>query len=277
MYYSYHFRFERAMYNMTEEIKAVDQNRVIFIPVLVVGIAANAGIVFKIVKKQWNSLLPIHVYQITFFSGLFLLTLTGSLTAFFMEEDTFICSLSLFISFFARINFVVDIFLLQIDRLLAISKPLYHHAEVTATISWKIVLAAKLSTLLLVTLASLIEPNLVHYQPCHRCIFVHPVNVFLHSIPSIAAFLLTLIVSIFASTKVLNENKIGPTVNLGPNLMNRTEQQQRNLEEQNQISYEQENKAELFKILKEINSQLESTSFYNKGIKRMPSKALSSL
>ena len=50
--------------------------------------------------------------------------------------------------------------------------------------------------------------------------------------------------------------------------MNSTEQQQRNLEEQNQISSEQENKAELLKLLKEINSQLESTSFYNKGIKR---------
>ena len=102
---------------MTEEMKAVDQNRVIFIPVLVVGIAANAGIVVKIVKKQWNSLLPIHVYQINFFSGLFLLTLTGSLIAFLMEEDTFMFSLLLFISFFARINFVVDIFVLQIDRL----------------------------------------------------------------------------------------------------------------------------------------------------------------
>ena len=181
-----------------------------------------------------------------------------------MEDDTFICSLSLFISFFARINFVVDIFLLQIDRLLAISKPFYHHAEVTVSISWKIVLSAKLGTLILVTFASLIEPDLVQYQPCHCCIFVHPVNVFLHSIPSLAAFLLTLVVSIFASTKVLKENKIGPTVNLGSNLMNSTEQQQRNLEEHNQISNEQENRAELLKILKEIKSQLESSSFYNK-------------
>jgi hypothetical protein len=77
-----------------------------------------------------------------------------------------------------------------------------------------------------------------------------------------------LTVSIFALTKVLQENKVGPTVNLNPYWMNSTEQRQRNLEEHNQTSSEQENKAELFKILKEINSQLESISFYNKGMKK---------
>ena len=105
------------MYNITEELKAADRNRLIFAPVLLVGIAANAIIVFKIGKKHWNNLLPVHVYQINFFFGLFLLTLTGIGTAFFIRENSFLCSSTLFLSFFARIDFVVDLFVLQSTNL----------------------------------------------------------------------------------------------------------------------------------------------------------------
>ena len=214
------------MYNMTTT-KNADVNKKIFIPVLAVGVAANALIVFKITKKHWYNLLPIHVYQINIFSGMFLLNLSGTGTALLVAEDTFICSVALFLSFFARLNFVVDIFALQFDRLWAISKPLYHHSEVTSFLSWKIVLTAKIFTLMIVTLASVTEPGLVKYQQCHRCIFVHPVNVWLHSFPALAAFLLTLLVSIFASAKVIKLNKVSPAISLGRNTMNILKQQQK--------------------------------------------------
>jgi hypothetical protein len=69
------------MYNITETTKDTGWNTKIFIPILAVGVVANAFIVFKVTKKHWNNLLPIYVYQINLFSGLFLLTFFGTGTA----------------------------------------------------------------------------------------------------------------------------------------------------------------------------------------------------
>ena len=171
--------------------------------------------------------------------------------------------------FFARINLVVDIYALQFDRLWAISMPLYHHSEVTSSLSWKIVISAKIFTLLIVILASVTEPSLVKYQQCHRCIFVHPVNVWLHSFPALAAFLLTLAVSIFASAKVIKLNKVSPAISIGRNTTNILEQQQRNHGEIEKQKHQVDvvkpgvkvsqanwvNKAHLLEILNEIDCQ----------------------
>ena len=73
-------------YNMTEETRNGDFNRLLFTPVLVVGMTGNFFIVFKICKKHWNNLLPVHLHQISFFSDFFLLTSTGLITAWSVRE-----------------------------------------------------------------------------------------------------------------------------------------------------------------------------------------------
>ena len=189
-------------YNMTEETRAGDFNRLLFTPVLVVGMTANLFIVFKISKKHWNNLLPVHLHQISFFSDFFLLTSTGLITAWSVREETIFSVFILLCLFFARINFIVDILHFQLDRLLAIMKPYYHRSKVTITLSSKIVLATKIFTILVVTLSSIFDPGLVLHNFCYRCIFVRPSSVFLHSVPSLLCFLITSVVSIIASTKM---------------------------------------------------------------------------
>ena len=197
-------------YNMTEETRAGDFNRLLFTPVLAVGMAANLFILFKISKKHWHDLLPVHLHQICFFSDFFLLTSTGLITAWSVREETTFSVIILLCQFFASINFIVDILHFQLDRLLAITKPCYHRSKVTITLSSRIVVAAKIFTILVVTSSSILDPGLIHHNLCYRCIFVRPSSVFLHSAPSLLCLLLTLVVSILASTKVVCGRKYEP-------------------------------------------------------------------
>ena len=87
------------MFNKTEEPVLAGRIKLIFSPFIVVGIVINGFIVFKIAKKHWHNLLPVHVYQVNFFSGLFLLTFSAMMTAILVGEDSFICSSVFFINF----------------------------------------------------------------------------------------------------------------------------------------------------------------------------------
>ena len=216
------------MYNNTEYSDARKKLfiKIVFSPFLLTGALTNALIVYKMVKKHWNDLLPIYVHRINFFFGVFLVMFSGIFTTFAVGQEGFFCSLVLFIYLFALLNHIYDIFVLQFDRLVAISKPLYQHAEVTDTIAWKIVLGAKLFTLIILAITSTLEPSLVQYQPCHLCMYVHPAYVITHTVPILAALILTTIVSIYASVMIFKQNKVEPVTfrNKNKNILEYTQE-----------------------------------------------------
>ena len=216
------------MYNNTEYSDARKKLfiKIVFSPFLLTGALTNALIVYKMVKKHWNDLLPIYVHRINFFFGVFLAMFSGIFTTFAVGQEGFFCSLVLFIYLFALLNHISDIFVLQFDRLVAISRPLYHHAEVTDTIAWKIVLGAKLFTLIILAITSTLEPSLVQYQPCHLCMYVHPAYVITHTVPILAALILTIIVSIYASVMIFKQNKVEPVTfrNKNKNILEYTQE-----------------------------------------------------
>ena len=202
------------MYNITESIKSGDYNRIVFTPLLIASMAANLFILFKITKKHWNNFLPLHLHQINFFFNFFIITSGGLVTAWSVREDTPFSVFILFFMFFVQINFIAAILLLQIDRLLAIASPYFHKSDITTSLSCKVILASMIFTFLVAISATMLDPGLVLHQSCYRCIFVCPSSVFLHSLPSLVSFLLTLVVSILATVKVHEQIKVEPVIML---------------------------------------------------------------
>ena len=183
------------MYNITERTKYGDYSRLVFTPLLSASTAANLFILFKIIKDNWNSFLPFHLHQINFFFNFFLIASGGLVTAWSVREETLFSVFILFFMLFVRINFIAAILLLQLDRLLAIASPYFHKSDITTTLSCKVILATMIFIFLVMISATILDPDLVHHQSCYRCIFVRPSSVFLHSLPSLFSFVLTLVVS----------------------------------------------------------------------------------
>jgi hypothetical protein len=196
--------------NMESEISPA-QTLIISLIVLFCGIS-NAAIVGRILKQNWKELRPFHVYQMNYFSGISLVSLVGLLV---LAGDKIsyrgFCP-AILLSYFFSINNIYDIVILQLDRLTAVGKPLYYRSRVHAALALKIVISAKVFTVIITSIASIIDPVFLHCPVCSRCIYVHSINVYTVAYPSLAAILLTLIVSIFVSIKANRLNSIQPLV-----------------------------------------------------------------
>ena len=173
---------------------------------------SNAAIVGRIWKKNRKDVRPLHVYQMNYFTGISFVCLVGSLV---LAGDSLsigsFCP-ALLVSYFLSINNIYDIVILQLDRLLAVSKPLYYKSRVHTGISIKTVFFSKLFPVMFTCVGSIIDPVFIHCPVCTRCIYVHSVNVYTVAYPSLAAILLTLVVSIYVSIKANKLNSIQPIV-----------------------------------------------------------------
>ena len=114
------------------------------------------------------------------FFNFFIITSGGLVTAWFVREDTVFSVFILFFMFFARINFIAAILLLQLDRLLAIACPYFRKSDITTSLSFKVILTTMIFIFLVAISATISDPGLVHHQSCYRCLFVRISSVFLH-------------------------------------------------------------------------------------------------
>ena len=187
--------------------------RVILGIILATCVVSNAAIVVRIVKANWKQFRPLNVYQINYFTGLALVTLTGMILVLSKNEDSVdkICPTLIF-SYFLNINNTFDIVILQLDRLLAVSKPLLYKTEVDATLAVTVVALSKLFSLGITIIGSIIDPVFIFCPACERCIYVHSVNVYTVAYPSLGAFILTMIVSVYVSIMANRLNSIQPMV-----------------------------------------------------------------
>ena len=189
--------------------------RVILGIILATCVVSNAAIVVRIVKANWKQFRPLNVYQINYFTGLALVTLTGMILVLSKNNDSVdkICPTLIF-SYFLNINNTFDIVILQLDRLLAVSKPLLYKTEVDATLAVTVVALSKLFSLGITIIGSIIDPVFIFCPACERCIYVHSVNVYTVAYPSLGAFILTMVVSVYVSIMANSLNSIQPMVNL---------------------------------------------------------------
>ena len=116
---------------MTEDHNTINWSGtrlIIFSLFLLLSCLANLSIIGRILGKYWKGLRPVHVYLLNYFAGLSLHTLAGVLT---MHQHLVTLTpgtlcIHLVIIFFAKVNMVYDIIIMQMDRLLAVRRPLFH-------------------------------------------------------------------------------------------------------------------------------------------------------
>ena len=182
---------------------------------------SNVAIVWRILKKNWKELRPIHVYQINYFTGLSLVSFSG-LMVILGDPLSYrgICPGTL-LSYFFSINYIYDIFILQLDRLTAVRKPFFYKNRVHAGLSVKVVVCFKVISVFITAVATFIDPVFLHCPVCNRCIYVHSINVYTVAYPSFAAIILTIGVSIYVSIKTYKLNSIQPIVSMPKSNMNK--------------------------------------------------------
>ena len=173
---------------------------------------SNVVIIFHIGKKNWKDLQPIHYHQVNYFLNIFLVSLFGLLV---LPGDKLsvrgFCPVILG-SYFLSIDNVYSIIILQIDRYIAVRFPYLYKSKVDVSVTIKTIIAAKIFSLLNVLISTIVDPVFLLCPLCSRCIYVHSVNIYTVSYPSLAAIVLTIFVSIYVSIKANALNDIQPMI-----------------------------------------------------------------
>ena len=205
--------------NMTEEeIQSPESEipgfiRIIIGIILGFCVASNSAIVVKIVKASWKQFRPLNVYQLNYFSGFIIITIIGMILVLSDNKSSVgqICPVFT-ISYFLNISNTFDIVILQLDRLMAVRKPLLYKTEVDAKMAVKVVAFSKIFSLGITIIGSINDPVFIRCPECERHIYVHSVNVYTVAYPSLAAFILTMSVSVYVSILANRFNTIQPQV-----------------------------------------------------------------
>ena len=175
---------------------------------------ANTAIVGRIFKQNRTELRPFHVYQMNYFTSISLTAFVGVLI---LGRETFsfrgFCP-GILLSYFLSISSIYDIFILQVDRLLAVRAPYFYKSRVHLAVSVKAVVAAKVFSLAITIVASIINPIFVYCPACLRCVYVQSVHIYTVSYPVLVTMLITIVVSLYFSIKTNETNSIQPQVNL---------------------------------------------------------------
>ena len=182
---------------------------------LLFSIVSQLVIVIQILKQNWQELKPINIHQVNYFAGLALINISGIhlvLSKAFDDPLDF-CPAHILSHIFLISN-KYDIIILQIDRLLAIKNPYYYKEVVHVKESVKVVLVSKLFSVFIAVISSIIDPYFLYCPSCGMCTFIQSVYVYTVSYPAIAAFILTVCVSIYVFFIMNKLNSIQPLVSL---------------------------------------------------------------
>ena len=178
-------------------------------------ISSQIFFVIKLLKMKWKDLRPIHVHQVNYFTGLACINISGIhlVVSRAFDEPSSFCPSHL-LSYLFLISNKYDIIILQLDRLLAIRKPYYYEEFVDVKVAMKVVFMSKVFSISIAVISSMIDPIFLYCPSCGMCNFVKSVYLYSVSYPAIAAFILTILVSIYVSIMVNKLNSIQPLVSL---------------------------------------------------------------
>ena len=179
---------------------------------LMICVLSNAGIVGHILKKNWNGFRSLHVHQINYFTGMALVSLAGFLV--FAGEILNLQDLcpAKVLRFCSEINIICDIFIFQVDRFLAISKPIFYRTRIHAGLSIKIVIFSKMFSFFVSFVNSMVVPEFMESSFCMCCVDMHPINVYIMACLSLAAVFFALVVSIYVSIKAYETTSPQPNL-----------------------------------------------------------------
>ena len=178
-------------------------------------ITLNLIIVWKIWKKNSPDFKPVHIYQVNYFVTLALSTLNTMIVLLSKRKEDFgkICPKEIF-RYFLSICIIYDVVILQLDRLIAVRYPYFYNEKMDVSMSLKIIAIGKFVSMSIAVIGCIIDPVFVYCPVLGRCSFVHSIYVYTVSYPILAAFILTVSVSIYVSTKVYKQISVQPVVQL---------------------------------------------------------------
>ena len=172
-------------------------------------------IAWKIWKKNSSDYKPIHIYQANYFVALSLLTLNAIVVLLFKRKEDFgdICPKEI-LKYFLNMSIIYDVVIMQLDRLVAVRYPYFYKEKMDVSMSLKIVAISKIVSVAITVIGCIIDPVFVYCPVLGRCSFVHSIFVYTVSYPVLAAFILTVSVSIYVSMKVYKQISVQPVVHL---------------------------------------------------------------
>ena len=183
--------------------------------ILAFVMASNFGIAVFILKKKFADLKAMNIFQSNYFVGLGLISITAMYVVVSDSPSDVgeICPKK-FLKYLFDVSSILDIFILQLDRLVAIGYPYYYNETMSALVAVKIASISKLISLIIDVTANTIDPVYIYCPECGKCNFVTSVNVYTTCYPALAVFLLTFLVSIYVSKVLYKINAVQPVVQL---------------------------------------------------------------
>ena len=184
---------------------------IVFSLILIFCGSFNLAIVVKIALKNWNDLKPLHVHQINYFSNISGVCFIGLFTLYGDLFRIGVYCPFIFLTYLLSIDNALDILVLQLDRFVAIKKPLLYRTQVDSSHALAVVLIAKVLTVVTACLASVVDPVFLHCPgECAQCIYVSSINVYTVAYPSLFSFFITIFVSIYVSKEANKFNSVQP-------------------------------------------------------------------
>ena len=209
--------------------------RLIFGTILAFVMVLNLYITLVIIKKNYSDIKPMNIFQANYFAGLGLLGLTGIFNAYKNLENTGKVCPKEFLRYLFTIMNIYDIFILQLDRLIAIKYPYLYHEYMDRKMALRILTLSKIVSIAIALMASVIDPIFIYCPACGRCLFTRSVNVYSVSYPAFVVFVFTLIVSVYASKAIHSLNAVQPFVQLptiSKKVANKTKEDQDGMDEE---------------------------------------------
>ena len=196
---------------MKEELSA---SQFLFLGIILTSSTlSNFAIAIRILQTNWKNYRPVHIYQVNYFTAFALADFSGLiLVVSKVKDDPGQFCPSHVLNYLFVISKEIDIAVLQLDRLIAVSKPYFYKANVDINLSLKVVGLFKLLSIIITVVGSIIDPIFLYCPSCGRCNYVSSIYVYTVSYPALSAFLLTLAVSIYVSIMMNKCNAVQPTV-----------------------------------------------------------------
>ena len=188
--------------------------RLIFGTILAFVATLNVYITLVIIKKNYYDMKPMNIFQANYFAGIGLITLTGVFSVYKNLENTGEICPKEFLRYLFNIMNIYDIVILQLDRFIAVQYPYFYHDYMDINMAMRILILSKIVSIAIAVIASVIDPIFIYCPACGRCLSVRSINVYTVCYPLLVAFVLTLVVSYYASKAIHSLNSVQPVVQL---------------------------------------------------------------
>ena len=193
----------------------LSRNRITLFIIMIIGFFMYMFAIFKLYQQKRKSLKPLHIYQLNILIGItvsFMIAL-NTISLMMLDAMKDICYVYFF-RLVIRIIINLDIILLQLDRVLAFWKPLFHRTSVTLSTAISEACITKLVAIIAATIPFCIYPEFLICSKCFECNLTRPIFIFMTSYLCICTAIITVIVSLYALTVSIKLNKVQPQLNI---------------------------------------------------------------